>query len=65
MATADRLIEAQNALHELVTGGKPVKIKKDGREIEFAPANKAQLEHYIQSLKSELGTHRRRPAGVR
>lgn len=64
--TQTRLTEAQTALHELQTGTKAVKVKKDGREVEFTPANIYRLTAYIEELKAQLGqsTRRRRPAGV-
>ncbi len=65
MATQAQLDEARAALHDLIIGKKAVKLKKDGREIEFTPATKMSLEQYIRQLQTELGVSHRRPAGVR
>lgn len=65
MATQAELQQAQAALHALVTGGKAVKVQKDGRSVEYAPINKPDLENYIQLLKVELGVGQvRRPMRV-
>ena len=58
-------IEAEQALHQLVIGQKAVKVQKDGRMVEYRPANAGELKQYIQQLKQALSkTTGRRPAGV-
>lgn len=66
MATQQHLDEARDALHKLVMGKAAVRIQRDGRMVEFTPANRRDLENYIQQLETNLniGT-RRRPFGVR
>lgn len=67
MATADQLTEARAALHRLMTGTSTVSIQRDGKRVEFAPANRGDLERYINQLEVELGAgqpRRRGPAGV-
>ena len=61
-----RLNEAESALHSLLTGTKAVKVKKDGREVEYTQATVSQLRTYIETLKRQLNmvSSRRRPAGV-
>jgi len=61
-----RLDEAESALHSLLTGTKAVKVKKDGREVEYTQATVSQLKAYIETLKGQLNmvSGRRRPAGV-
>ena len=61
-----RLNEAENALHSLLTGSKAVKVKKDGREVEFTPVDINQLRSYIATLQHQLKitSTRRRPVGV-
>ncbi|QXM18755.1 baseplate assembly protein [Vibrio phage ST2-1pr] len=60
------LKEAEQAYHNLMTGTSTVRVKKDGREVEFGRADADKLKAYIEQLKVELGmtTRRRRPAGV-
>lgn len=60
------LKEAEQAYHNLMTGTATVRVKKDGREVEFGRADANKLKAYIEQLKAELGiaTRRRRPAGV-
>jgi len=66
MATQQQLTEARDALHQLMTGKKAVKVQKDGRSVEYTPININQLRQYIQQLEQTLSTTatRRRPAGV-
>ena len=66
MATQAQLDEARTALHQLLLGRRAVKVQKDGRTVEYTPANKRELEEYIGQLEATLGigTRRRGPAGV-
>ncbi|PPC77929.1 phage tail protein [Pokkaliibacter plantistimulans] len=65
MATQQQLIEARDALHKLRTGRQAVRVQKDGRLVEYAPADRKDLEKYVQQLEQELsGGRGRRPAGV-
>ncbi|WP_028303486.1 gpW family head-tail joining protein [Oceanospirillum maris] len=54
MATTQQLQEAKAALHNLMTGKAVVSLQRDGRKVEYTPANKAQLQNYINQLESEL-----------
>lgn len=65
--TAERLIEAETALHNLSTGRSVVSVSKDGRTVSYSSANRGDLERYINSLKDESATttFRRGPMGVR
>lgn len=60
MSDAQLLAEAKDALHKLNLGKAVRVIQKDGRRIEYTPADRRSLEIYIQSLE---GT-RRGPAGI-
>ncbi|TLX65080.1 phage tail protein [Stutzerimonas nosocomialis] len=67
MATAQQLHEARNALHLLLTGQSMVSIQRDGKRVEFSPANRRDLEQYINQLEGQLGVgapRRRGPARV-
>lgn len=62
-----QLNEARAALHRLLTGTQTVSIQRDGKRVEFAQANRADLERYIARLEAETGAgrpQRRGPAGV-
>jgi formamidopyrimidine-DNA glycosylase len=51
MTTNAKLIEAENAMHALVTGQRVASITRDGKSVVFQQSNKAELALYIQSLK--------------
>lgn len=54
MATdAEKLAEAEQAYHDLVTGNKArVIVDQNGERVEFVTTNKAQLYQYIVSLRA-------------
>ncbi len=67
-----RLLEAEIALHKILTGKCAVSISHsdsagNSRSYAYSQASIAQLRSYIAELKGQLGlnTGRRRPAGVR
>ncbi len=67
MATLQQLTEARDALHLLITGQGMVRVQRDGKMVEFTPANRRDLEIYITQLEGQLGVGaqaRRRPARV-
>ncbi len=53
MNTALKLIEAEQAKHELLTGKKVVSITRDGKKVDFQQTDLAALDRYIQSLKGQ------------
>lgn len=68
----ERLLEAEIALHRLLTGKATVSLSHgdsagNNRSYQYSQADIKQLRTYIVELKSQLGlsTGRRRPAGVR
>lgn len=66
MATLAQLEEAWAALHRLRIGKQVVKLQREGRMVEYSPANAAALEQYVKQLEQELGIgSMRRPIGVR
>ena len=50
-----RLAEAEQALHDLLVGNKPVQVDYDGRRTAFAPGEEEKLRQYIAELKRALG----------
>lgn len=65
--STQQLNEARNALHRLIIGESMVSLQRDGKRVEFAQANRGDLERYIAQLEGQLGLgrpHRRGPAGV-
>lgn len=52
--TKEKLDEALHALHQLNIGNSVVSIQKDGRRVEFRPADRAQLQAYISQLQAEV-----------
>jgi len=67
MNPQDQLSEARDALHRLLTGTSTVSIQRDGKKVDFAAANRGDLERYINQLEVQLGAgspRRRGPAGV-
>ena len=68
----ERLLEAEIALHKLLTGKSTVSRSHgdsagNNRSYQYSQASIEQLRTYIIELKSQLGlsTGRRRPVGVR
>ena len=64
MATTADLNEAKAALHKLRIGKSVVSVKKDGREIQYGPADEAKLAGYVSQLELAVSPDkpRRRPA---
>lgn len=55
LSAAQRLVEAEDALHELVTGTSArVVVDQNGERIEYTAANVGRLRTYIQELKNEI-----------
>ncbi|MCJ8352705.1 gpW family head-tail joining protein [Novacetimonas hansenii] len=59
------LTAAQQAMHDLMIGGKPVSVSfsqvNGSRSVTYTQANRADLTAYIQLLQTALGINRRRP----
>jgi gpW len=56
MATlSERLIEAEDAYHRLMTGTSAVEIRdSNGEMVRYTPANAYRLSAYIESLKGQI-----------
>jgi len=67
MTTQEQLNEARIALHQLLTGQAMVSITRDGKKVDFSPANRGDLERYIAQLHAQVSGAaplRRGPARV-
>lgn len=49
------LQEANQAHHKLMLGASEVSVGANGESVTFKPANKTQLENYINQLRRALG----------
>lgn len=57
--TAQRLNEAENALHQLNIGKAVVEVvDQNGERVRFTVANSSRLSAYIKQLKAELAGNR-------
>jgi len=55
MTTAEKLVEAERAYHELMIGQSArVVVDQNGERIEYTAANAGKLATYIESLKRQL-----------
>lgn len=65
MIDQQRLEQLRLAYQNLLMGKSARVIQKDGRRVEYSPADKQSLLNEIQRLESSAGQSRRRgPAGV-
>ncbi|EOX3957964.1 TPA: phage tail protein [Vibrio parahaemolyticus] len=65
MTDQQRLEQLRLAYQNLLMGKSARVIQKDGRRVEYSPADKQSLLNEIQRLESSAGQSRRRgPAGV-
>ena len=61
----EKLADAREKYHLLLTGAARVKVQKNGRMIEYQQADASKLKDYIIALEAECGTPKRRaPARV-
>lgn len=59
------LTQAESARHKLVTGSKVERLQHGDTSTQFTPANLADLDSYIASLKSQLAGADAAPTQVR
>jgi hypothetical protein len=59
------LSEAETARHKLVTGSKVERLQHGDKSTQFTPANLADLDSYIGSLKSQIAFAAATPIQVR
>ena len=52
--TAQRLVDAEQALHDLRIGQAAVVIKVEGREVHYRASTVEQLASYVEQLRGEL-----------
>lgn len=65
MTEMQRLEQIRLAYQDLLMGKSVRVIQKDGRRVEYSPADKHSLLNEIQRIESSAGQSRRRgPAGV-
>ena len=67
--TAEKLVEAEAAYHDLMLGRSArVVVDSSGERVEFTAANAARLAAYIEELKQQIAAgstpRRRGPAGA-
>lgn len=54
-AIADKLSEAESALHDLIIGRQAsVFIDQNGEQVRYTPANKSVLQGYVNDLRNDL-----------
>ena len=66
MTLEEKLRQAEEAYHSLMTGSMVASITKDGREVSYTRADADKLQKYIMELKAQINgghTNRRPPAG--
>lgn len=57
LSAAQRLVEAEDALHQLLTGTSArVFVDQNGERVEYTSANAARLRAYIEELKREIAS---------
>lgn len=65
LTNAQKLTEAEAALHKLLTGSQVVQVGYGERRVQYTQANISELRQYIATLKGAIDpTVARRPMGV-
>jgi hypothetical protein len=65
MTLNERLIEAEDAYHQIMTGQSVVEFRdQNGELVRYSAVNANRLAAYIQSLKIQLGQTGSAPMGV-
>jgi hypothetical protein len=54
MTLAEKIVEAEEALHRLLTGSLEQEVEYDGQRVKFGATDAAKLSAYISQLKAEL-----------
>jgi phage shock protein A len=66
MTAAEKLVEAKDALHNLLTGKRAVMLQYGDTRTQFTAGNIDELRRYIAQLEAEIdSTKARRPLSVR
>ena len=53
-----RLAEAEQALHQLLIGRRPIELRNDTGTVRYHPGEESRLRAYIRQLKVEAGLAR-------
>lgn len=65
LTAAQKLAEAEAALHQLMIGRRPVEVRSDTGQVKYHPGDESRLRAYIRELKVEAGVApRARAIGV-
>lgn len=65
LTTQERLTEAREALHQLLTGTQAVAVTdQNGERVEYRPANRAALERYVADLEAVMAGATARPRRI-
>lgn len=66
LTNAEKLEEAEAALHALLTGKRSVEVGYGDTRVKFTDTNIGELRRYIGELRAAIDpcTYRRRPLGV-
>lgn len=55
MTLAERLVEAESAYHDLLTGKSVVELRdSNGELVRYSAANRSALQNYIASLQAQI-----------
>lgn len=66
LTTQERLEEAQEALHQLLTGTQAVSVTdQNGERIEFRPVSRNDLQRYVADLEAQVAGARTPPHTIR
>jgi len=62
LTTQERLEEAQEALHALLTGTQAVSVHdQNGERVEYRPVSRADLQRYVADLEAQVAGARKPP----
>ena len=66
LTTQERLEEAQDALHQLLTGTQAVSVTdQNGEKVEYRPVSRTDLQRYVADLEAQLAGARKPPHTIR
>tara|TARA_R110002072_G_C7840840_1_gene524967 strand:+ start:206 stop:436 length:231 start_codon:yes stop_codon:yes gene_type:complete len=62
LTTQERLEEAQDALHQLLTGTQAVSVTdQNGEKVEYRPVSRTDLQRYVADLEAQVAGARKPP----
>ena len=60
LTTQERLEEAQDALHQLLTGTQAVSVTdQNGEKVEYRPVSRTDLQRYVADLEAQVAGARK------